>query len=181
MNKMIPTLLSGILAISAYAQPAPGPEGGPPDGPPQGQRDRGGREGGPRDGGMREGGPGMQRGDRPDGMGPGGMGGENMGGMRRADPFDRMRGYLEVVDRYAKLSQDPTATAIAAVVAANDILRPRGTEAAVAFFTKALEEQKNAAVQRAIRLQLVDLYKVAGQQDKALEQLSELIKSAPAQ
>jgi len=62
-----------------------------------------------------------------------------------------------------------------AVVAANDILRPRGADVAIEYFTKLLPEVKTPAVQRAIRITLVDLYKTAGKQDLALEQLKQLM------
>jgi hypothetical protein len=89
--------------------------------------------------------------------------------------FERLRGYLDAVDRYAKLARDPQNSGIAAVVAANDILRPRGADVAIEFFTKLLPEVKTPAVQRAIRITLVDLYKAAGKQDQALEQLKQLM------
>ncbi|HEX2973435.1 MAG TPA: hypothetical protein VHP11_13960, partial [Tepidisphaeraceae bacterium] len=50
----------------------------------------------------------------------------------------------------------------------------------VEFFEKLLPQVKNEAVRRAIQLQLTELYKAAGQQDKAMEQLESLIISAPA-
>ena len=106
-------------------------------------------------------------------MAPGGMGG---GGV---NPFDQMRGYLELVDRFARLSRDATTSGVAAVITANDVLRARGPQVAIDFFTKALPTVKNPAIERAIRLQLIDLYKASGQADKALEQLQTLM-SAPA-
>ena len=84
---------------------------------------------------------------------------------------------VDVVDRYARLAHDPGLSGIAAVVAAGDILRPRGADVAIAFYEKALPEAKIPAVQRAIRLQLVDLYKVAGKQDQALEQLKAMMSA----
>jgi hypothetical protein len=112
------------------------------------------------------------------GMGPG------MGGGSEMDPrmrqFEMLRGYLDAVDRYAKLSRDSVTSGIAAVVATNDILRPRGTSGAIEYFTKVLPDVKNEAVQRAIRLQLVDLYRAAGQQDKALDELQKMMTAPPA-
>jgi hypothetical protein len=96
--------------------------------------------------------------------------------MRR---FELMRGYLDAVDRYARLAHDPQLSGIAAVVQANDILKPRGADAAIEFFTKLLPEVKSPAVARAIRIQLVDLYKAAGKQDQAMDQLKQLILAQP--
>lgn len=94
--------------------------------------------------------------------------------------FEVMRGYIELVDRFSRLSRDPTSSGIAAVIAAADLLKARGAEAGIEYFTKALETTKSDAVKRAIRIQLAELYRNAGQQDKALEQLTELINAAPA-
>lgn len=99
-----------------------------------------------------------------------------MGGPeRRLQQFETLRGYLDIVDRFGRMTRDPAMSGIAAVVSANDILRPRGTQVAIEYFTKLLPEVKNPAVSRAIRVQLVDLYKAAGQQDQALEQLRTII------
>ena len=173
-----------LLAATTYAQPGPPPEGGGPGGP-----------GGPVGGGQQDGpgprGRGMMRGgqDGPGGGGPG-MGGPGGGGfgagmgpgmgngpMRQ---FEVMRGYLEVVDRYTKISSDPTSAGIAAVVAAADVLKPRGADSAIDYFTKLLPDVKDPAVARAIHAQLADLYKQSGQQDKALDQLKTLITGAPS-
>jgi hypothetical protein len=151
-------LLASLLLISAaIAQPRPGgPEGGPPPGERPGPRGEGRRPG-----------PGMD--DGP-GHADGGMSSDP-----RMMQFERLRGYLDAVDRYAKLARDPQNSGIAAVVAANDILRPRGADVAIEYFTKLLPEVKTPAVQRAIRITLVDLYKTAGKQDLALEQLKQLM------
>jgi hypothetical protein len=94
--------------------------------------------------------------------------------------YEMLRSYIDVVDRFSKLSHDSTAAGVAAVVSASDILRQRGPEAAIEYFNKTLPDVKSEAVGRAIRIQLVDLYKQSGQQDKAMEQLDALIKGAPA-
>jgi thioredoxin-like negative regulator of GroEL len=108
-----------------------------------------------------------------------GMGGGGDGDGGAMDPrfrqLEMLRGYLDAVGGYARLAHDPSTTGIAAVVAAADILRPRGTDAAIDYFNKLLPDTKNPAVQRAIRMHLVDFYKAAGQQDKALEQIRILV------
>jgi hypothetical protein len=104
------------------------------------------------------------------------------GGMRpAADPLGRMLNYLEIVERYTKITQNGTTAGVAAVIAANDLLRPAGNQAAIDFFTKQLDATKNPTVKRAIRLQLVDLYRLTGERDKALEQLKILMSEAPAE
>jgi hypothetical protein len=93
--------------------------------------------------------------------------------------FDVFRGYMELVERYSRISSNGGQAGVAAVVTAAEVLRPKGADAAIAFFTKELDKTKNAAVQRAIRMQLVDLYRASGNADKALEQLDILISNAP--
>lgn len=162
-----------MTSALAYAQPGPPPEGGDRGGP--GQQDGPGRGRGGQGMGM----PGMPGQGRPDGMGPGGPGGGpgGMGGPMRE--VEMMRAYLDVVDRYAKVAADPATSGIAAVIAARDTLKPRGADAAIKYFTDILPEVKNDSVARCIRAQLADLYKQAGQQDKALDQLHTLIVDTP--
>ena len=146
-----------LVSTAAFAQPRPpgGGEGGPPGRP-------GPREGGPPGGGDRERGPGMgmMGGDRPD---------------PRMAKFEMLRGYFEVVDRYARLARDPAHAGIAAVVSAADILRPRGADVAIEYFNKLMPEVKTPAVQRAIRIQLAELYRSAGKHEEALEQLKQIM------
>ena len=171
MKRFLAILICMTLGTAmAYAQPGPQDGGGPPPG----------RQGGPRGGGPGMGGPGMGPGmdgpgGRPDGMGPGGPGQGGPGAMGPMRQFEIMRGYLEIVDRYSKISSDPTTAGIAAVVSAAEVLKPRGSDAAIEYFNKLLPEVKNESVARAIRAQLAELYKAAGQQDKSLEQLRTLI------
>ena len=178
-------LASTLIASFAMAQQQPPPSDGAP--PPPGERQGppgggGGGRGGPRGEGR---GPGMRGdGEGPGMMGGGGMGmGMGMGGQMGTDPrmlkFEMLRGYFDAVDRYARLARDPSMAGIASVVAAADLLRPRGADAAIAYFEKTLPEAKSPAVQRAIRLQLVDLYKAVGKQDQALDQLKTLMTAEP--
>ena len=156
MKSLYAVIALMLLSTAAFAQPRPpgGGEGGPPGRP-------GPRDGGPPGGGDRERGPGMgMMGDRPD---------------PRMAKFEMLRGYFEVVDRYARLARDPAHAGIAAVVSAADILRPRGADVAIEYFNKLLPEVKTPAVQRAIRIQLADLYKSAGKHEEALEQLKQIM------
>jgi hypothetical protein len=186
--KQVLALLACLMLTSAIAYAQPGPQDGGGGPPPQGQG-RGEGRGGPRGGGPGGGGPGgggpsmgnmpgMDGPGRggPDGMGPG-QGGPG-GPMRQ---FEIMRGYLEIVDRYSKISSDPTTAGIAAVVAAAEVLKPRGPDAAIEYFNKILPEVKNESIARAIRAQLAEQYKASGQQDKALEQLHTLITGSNAE
>ena len=90
-----------------------------------------------------------------------------------------VRGYLGIIGQLNEMAQDPTASGIAGVLGAAEILKPRGSEAVIEYFTKLLPEVKNEAVGRAIRIQLVEAYKTSGQHDKALEELRTLITGAP--
>ena len=176
MKTVLPILFSFLIVSTTFAQE------GPP--PPQGD----GQGGNPPE--RRDGPPGMRRGMQ-DGMGPrmGGMGGPGggMGGMgarpemaERMRTVEMLRGYLDLVDHFSRLAHDPTSTGIAAVITAGDILKARGADAAIDFYNKLLPDVKDPAVGRAIRIQLADLYKNAGQADKALEQLHMLIVAEPA-
>lgn len=98
---------------------------------------------------------------------------------RVAHYIDAMEKYLYVVDHVARLSDNPTASGVAAVLSADDLLKGKPQDA-IDYFTKILPEVKNDSVRRAIRLQLADLYKKTNQPEKALEQLTELMTSAPA-
>lgn len=95
-------------------------------------------------------------------------------------PFDNQRAYLDLVDRFTRLSHDPETAAVAAVIMANELMRPKGAEATIAYFTKIMPDAKSDAVRRAIRLHLIDLYRASGQADKALAEVEQLIKEAPA-
>ena len=168
-----------LLTISSLAlageppPPPPGDDGGaagdPRGGPPPRIPQKGDRTPPPMPPPLRGGAPGMG----PRMGGPGGPGGP--GG--RMDQIDTLRGYFGVVESFTRLSRDPTHAGIAAVISAGDILKPRGTDAGIEFFTKLLPDTKSPAVQRAIRVQLAELYKQAGKQDEALKQLRELITS----
>ena len=160
MNRMITSALSlalvGAAAATSMAQENPG---GPP--PPEQPR--------------------RMRGEvRTEPGGPTFEGDVHVRLREEAMRFDMMRGYIELVDRIARLSRDPTTAGVAAVISAADILKARGADAGIEYFTKMLDSAKSDAVKRAIRIQLVELYKQSGQQDKAMEQLTELINAAPA-
>lgn len=187
------SLAFGLLVpMAALAQDAGGPAVPPP--PPGGQdggltqpADNAGGSGmmlppgGPREQGqMRPGGPRGQDGMQPGG--PRGQGAIPQAGQRGpggVTAYDNQRAYLELVERFSKLSHDPETAAIAAVFSANELMRPKGDEAAIAYFNKLLPETKNEAVKRAIRLHLIDLYRAAHQPDKALAEVEQLIKDAP--
>ena len=91
-----------------------------------------------------------------------------------------MRSWLDLIDRYAKLSRDPVTSGVAAVVSADDLFKGRPPEQAIEYFTKLLGEVKNETVQRAIRLQLIELYGKNNDQQKALEQLRQLMIEVPS-
>ena len=83
--------------------------------------------------------------------------------------------YLWFVEHSAAIAKDPEVTGVQAVIEAKDLLRNKEPQVAIDFFTKALYDSKSRAVQRAIRMTLYDLYKGQRQNDKALDQLQQLI------
>ncbi len=97
----------------------------------------------------------------------------------RMEQVERMRNWLDTVDRYVRLANDPSATGVAAVITMNDLLRARGPEAAIEHFNRMLPDIKNPTVKRAVQLQLIDLYRHTRQQDRAMELLRDMIMTAP--
>lgn len=92
---------------------------------------------------------------------------------------DLIEKFLFTVDHLARTSDNPTASAIAAALQVNEILKDKPQEA-IDYFNRALPDVKNDAVRRVIRLQLTELYRKTNQPDKALEQIRELMILAPA-
>jgi hypothetical protein len=88
-------------------------------------------------------------------------------------------GWWNAVDRYSQLTTDATNMAVAAVLQASELLKPRGAEAQIQYFEQLLPQVKNETVRRAIRLQLIDAYKQANNPERALDELQTLITSAP--
>ena len=86
-----------------------------------------------------------------DGMGGPSDGGQGMPPMRqggpgqglRAGPVEQMRNYIDLIDKYHKMASDPTSAGVAAVISAGDMLRAKGPEAAIEYFTKLLAKTEN--------------------------------------
>jgi hypothetical protein len=97
-----------------------------------------------------------------------------------ANQIRSLEGYLSAVGQYSHSNRDATTTAIAAVMQAAEILKSKGADAQISYFTKVLDKTENENVKRAIRLQLIDAFKRAGQTDKALDELKTIILDAPA-
>lgn len=112
-----------------------------------------------------------------DGRGRGGRGNMRLDGPDLGK-YELLRGYIEVVDRYTQMTRSADSAGVAAVISASDILRQSGPQGAIDFLSKTLPDVKIPAVERAIRIQLADLYRQVGQSDKALEQLSVLMKAS---
>lgn len=92
---------------------------------------------------------------------------------------DQMEKYLFVVDHLARMSENPTSSAIAAALQVPEILKDQPQQA-IDYFNRTLPDVKNDSVRRVIRLQLAELYRRTSQPDKALEQIRELMILAPA-
>jgi len=82
-----------------------------------------------------------------------------------------------MMQQMVTIAQSESASAVAAAIAAGEMLKSSGPEQAVEYLEKMLKEVKDPAVKRAIRFQLADNYKNSGQQEKALEQYELLMKS----
>jgi len=69
--------------------------------------------------------------------------GQATGDRRRENTSSVARRLSDVFDRYSRLSRDPTAAGVAAVVTSGEILRARGADTAIAYFNKVLPDVKN--------------------------------------
>ncbi len=74
-----------------------------------------------------------------------------------------------------EIAENPTASGVAAVFAIEDHVE--SPEQAIEFLESVLEDVENPAIERAVRLQLSDMYSVEGNSQAALDQLRELITS----
>ncbi|MGD1278696.1 MAG: hypothetical protein ABR964_15900 [Tepidisphaeraceae bacterium] len=82
---------------------------------------------------------------------------------------------VKLVERYAQIAKDADASGVAAVLEANELLKGKDPNVAIGYFQKMLYDTKSRAVQRAIRVQLAEQYKILGQTDHAMEQLQALM------
>jgi hypothetical protein len=97
------------------------------------------------------------------------------GGPTTNDAWQAADGYIWGVEHTAEIAKDPDSTGVKAVIEADHLLKSRDPQVALDFFNKALFDTKSRAVQREIRFTLYKLYEQAGQHDKALDQLQQLI------
>lgn len=98
---------------------------------------------------------------------------DGAGGM--APDVEAYRAYLKLVEDTQRIAESPTASGVAAVFGAGEIVNARGTDETIRYFEGLLPKVRDPAVARAIRLQLADAYKQARQPDRALEQFDLLI------
>src|ERR1044072_4489424 len=108
MRMIVFAAVAFLVTTTAFSQTAPPDR---PEGRPE-RNDRGG-----------------DRGDRggSDRRPPG----PDMGGGQRdriRQSLDLFRGFFDIVDRYAHMVHDPNTAGVAAVISANEILKPRGPE-----------------------------------------------------
>jgi hypothetical protein len=108
-----------------------------------------------------------------------------VGGMLKADDstpptgaggtVDVHNAYLWGVEHTALIDKDADASGVRAVIDAGESLKSQPPQVQLDFFNKALYETKNRAVQRQIRFELYRLYSGQGQNDKAMDQLEQLM------
>jgi hypothetical protein len=89
------------------------------------------------------------------------------------------RSYLRLVEDIQRIAESPSASGIAAVFGAGEIVRARGQQQTIDYFERILPNVKDPSVARAIRLQLADAYRQTQQEDKALQQFDALITAEP--
>jgi hypothetical protein len=93
--------------------------------------------------------------------------------------FQATSDYIWYIAHYSEVAKDPEAMGVAAVGQAHDMLKSQGANAEIDFFMKMIYQTKSHAVERAIRVQLAQIYKDNGRPEKAMEQLQTLMTEAP--
>jgi hypothetical protein len=79
------------------------------------------------------------------------------------------------IEHTAAIAASADSSGVQATVEARELLKSQNPQVSLDFFNKALYDVKNRAVQRQIRMTLYDIYKEQGQNDKALDQLQQLM------
>jgi hypothetical protein len=84
--------------------------------------------------------------------------------------------YLWNIEHAAEIAKDPDMAGVQAVIQADQFLKTsQQPQVEIDWFTKAMYNTRNPAVKRQIQLTLFNLYKQVGQNDKALDQLQQLM------
>jgi hypothetical protein len=99
-------------------------------------------------------------------------------GIAPVQPLSTLPGgndYIWWVEQNAAIAKDPEAAGVEAVIDAATLLHDREPQVQIDFFNKALYETKMRPVQREIRMALYQIYKQQGQNDKAMDQLQQLM------
>jgi hypothetical protein len=79
------------------------------------------------------------------------------------------------VEHTAAIAGNAESSGVQAVIEARELLKSREPQVQIDFFNKALYDVKNRAIQRQVRMELYGLYKEQGQNDRALDQLQQLM------
>lgn len=87
------------------------------------------------------------------------------------------REILTFVNEFEATAENPSAVGIAAVLGVKEHMD--SPTAHISYLETTLPKVSDVVVKRAIRIQLADLYKKAGQRDKAMEQLDALVLNQP--
>lgn len=80
---------------------------------------------------------------------------------------------LGLIQQYAEIAGDPTASAVSAVMSVEDHIS--NSSQAISFLENNLATSNNSKIKSAIRMKLLDLYSKSGQSDKAQSMLQQLI------
>jgi hypothetical protein len=79
------------------------------------------------------------------------------------------------IEQNAAIAGNAETSGVRAVIEARELLKSRPPQVQIDFFNKALFDVKNRTVQRQIRMTLSQLYKEHGQDDRAMDQLQQLM------
>jgi ABC-type sugar transport system substrate-binding protein len=99
----------------------------------------------------------------------------NNGPAVAVSPMQQSNEYIWFQEHQAAIAKDPEAAGVIAVLRAVEFLQDKDPQTSIDFFNRILTDTHDMAVKRQVRLTLSDLYRKVNQQDKALEQLQQLM------
>jgi predicted negative regulator of RcsB-dependent stress response len=88
---------------------------------------------------------------------------------------EMMQTFVDTIQKLSDLAKDPVASGVAAAMDAKDQLAKVSPSSASSFLEETLRDAKQPAIRRAIRMQLIDIYKNTGNVEDAKKHLKAIM------